>query len=254
MDFVFDCRWTDKLSPSDRYVEDFLFVLDATWNVGDKESLRRSFENRYFRNIYGPSLLTVIYCEGKPAGSGAMWRNDIGERIAYQRIDTCTLEAYRGRGLFRRAIEKELSLIGEDTLSYGFANPSSLAGYLRFGWQVLKMEKPKIMFCTRKYLRNNPIKIDSKYAEWYLTAFKDRIFSVTRGGKSFLVLSTSHKRIYQIIGCADKGAELFFRKAPSLSLLVYSNIPTTVDCSNQGNVVVMRYRGDFIPLWKCDAL
>ena len=254
MELFLDCRWTDKLSASDKYVEDFLYVLGSTWNVEDRQELRRNFENRYFHNIYGPSLLTVVYCDGKPAGSGAMWRNDIGGREAYQRIDSCTLEAYRGHGLFRKAIEKELSLIGEDTLSFGFANPSSLAGYLKFGWKVLKAGKVKIMFSAKKYLKQNPAVIDAAYSKWYLTTFKDKIFRISRGGMEFLVMPTSRKRVYQIIGAAENGAEAFFSPAPRFSLLVYSSIPAEIDSSNQGNVVVTRYKGDVIPLWKCDAL
>ena len=254
MEFVFDCRWTDKLTMSDKYVEDFLFVMGTTWNVSDTDELRRNFENRYFHNIYGPSLLTVIYCEGKPAGSGAMWRNDIGGRIAYQRIDTCTLEPYRGHGLFRKAIEKELSLIGEDNLSYGFAHPSSLAGYLKFGWKVIKADRVRIMLSPRKYLRLNPSVIDVAYAQWYLSTFSDKIFAIKRGGVNFLVMPTSRPRIYQVIGAAEKGVERIFKQAPALSLLVYSSIPSETDSLNTGNIVVTRYRGDVIPLWKCDAL
>ena len=254
MEFVFDCRWTDSLSASDKYVEDFLYVLATTWNVADTAELKRNFENRYFHNIYGPSLLTVIYCEEKPAGSGAMWRNDIGGRVAFQRIDTCTLEAYRGHGLFRKAIEKELSLIGEDTLSYGFANPSSLDGYLKFGWKVLKADRVKIMFSPKNYLKRNPSVIDASYARWYLVTFREKIFRIRRGGMDFLVMPTSRPRIYQIIGVAEKEAVKFFDPAPSLSVLVYSSIPTDTDPSNQGNIVVTRFRGDVIPLWKCDAL
>ena len=233
MDFVFDCRWTDTLSASDKYVEDFLNVMAETWNTADTGELRRNFENRYFHNIYGPSLLTVIYCDGEPAGSGAMWRNDIGDRIAYQRIDTCTLEAYRGQGLFRRAIEKELSMIGEDALSYGFANPSSLAGYLKFGWKVLKADRVKIMFRPRKYLKRNPSVIDAAYAGWYLVTFQKKIFRIKRGGLDFLVMPTSHTRVYQVIGAAEENAVKFFDPAPSLSVLVYSTIPTETDSSNQ---------------------
>lgn len=254
MDFSVDCRWTDNVPLSDKYIEDFLFILQITWSVEDKEGLRLDFENRYYRNIYGPSLLTMIYCDGKPASCGAMWRNDIGDRRAYQHIDTCTLEEFRGQGLFRKGTEKALELIGEETLSYGFANPSSLAGYLKFGWDVLKMEKPKIMFSARKYLKSNPAMIDAEYAGWYLTTFRGRILAASRSGKTFLVIPTSRNRVYQIIGCAQKEAARFFAKAPGLSLLVYSSIPTAIDSTRQGSVVVARYKGDVIPLWKSDAL
>ena len=253
MEFVFDSRWTDSLSVSGKYSEDFVYVLATTWNTPATE-IRRAFENRYFRNIYGPSLLTVVYCDGKPAASAAMWRNDIGGRVAYQHIDTCTLEPYRGQGLFRKATDEGLSLIGEDALSYGFANPSSLAGYLKFGWKVLKADRVKMMFSPQKYLKRNPSVIDTGYAEWYLLTFKDRIFWTKRCGVYFLAIPTSRPRIYQIIGAAEKGVERIFRKAPSLSLLVYSSIPPETDSSNTGNIVVTRYRGDVIPLWKCDAL
>ena len=229
-------------------------MLCSTWNVKTVEKARADFENRYIHNIYGPSLLTVIYQEGNPAGSGAMWRNDINGRKAYQRIDTCTLEPYRGCGLFRKAITKELSLIEEDALSYGFANPSSLAGYLKFGWNVLKMEKLRLLISLKKYTIHNPSVIDYEYAKWYLTKFHHRLYRVYTKGVFFLVLPTRHKRIYQIVGRAEKEAAMLFEQIKGPKLLIYSTIPAVVDSSNQGNVVVTRYKTDIIPWWKCDAI
>ena len=53
-------------------------------------------------NIYGPSLITVAYVDGQPAGVDVMWRNDLNGVEAYQTVNTCVLESYRGRGLFKK--------------------------------------------------------------------------------------------------------------------------------------------------------
>ena len=252
MELFFDCRWSDNLS--EKFIQDFLFVLGDTWHSGGDKS-RKSFERRYLNNIYGNSLLTIVYADGKPAATDAMWRNDIGGRKAYQTIDTCTLEQYRGKGLFRQITEKELSLLEKEVLVYGFPNDKSFPGYVKFGWQVL--EKGKTHFCLtlRRCCKAFQGEIDFEYAKWYLAEKQDRVSYVKILNNYFLVIPTGRSLVAQIIGVASRETAMLFEPFNiRYPLLIYSDCPTKLNGENKGSIVVWNWQNDIIPLWKCDAV
>ena len=232
------------------FIDDFLYVVNSVWG---REEDYKLFEKRYIENPYGRSLLTVVYKEGKPVATDAMWRNDILDVQAYQTIDTCTVESCRGKGLFRSITQKELDILG-DVLVYGFPNLHSKPGYIKFGWKVLHNRRMRIMLSGDGFEETCPCVIDESYAQWYLSSMRNRIFSYRWRRRHYLVLPTSRRRLVLAIGgCNEKTASLF-EPVKGYPLIIYSPQPYVEDEHKQGSVVVMNHRGEHIPLWKCDAL
>lgn len=105
--------WTDSLSGGLK--SDYIRLANAIFGAFITEDYYRK---KYNANIYGSSLLTVVYVDGNAAGTDVMWRNDMDGLKAYQTVDTCVLEQYRGMGLFKQMTHYELDLLGKETLVY----------------------------------------------------------------------------------------------------------------------------------------
>jgi len=245
---VFDCRWSGEVTPD--FVGDFISVLECVW--GENIDLD-SFRSRYFHNIYGPSLMIVTYVAGYPSGTQAFWRNDIGRRLAYQADDGAVLEASRGKGLLRRMIQKGMEVLGNDVMLYSFPNSKSKPSFLKLGWDVISTHPVRLLMFNRFFPQQCPQEAEYVYAKWFLRSRK-HISYVKRNGYYFLVIPTSRRYVRYIISSCDEKTAMLFEKQKGWPLLVYNKQSNTIDAEKKGNIVVMGHRGEFIPVWKCDAI
>lgn len=245
---MFVCRWSDELTPT--IVEDFISVLESVW----KNRINRdTFQCRYRNNIYGPSLLVIAYINELPVGTQAFWRNDIGKRIAYQADDGAVLESYRGNGLLGKMIQKGSEILGDDVLLYSYTNNKSKRSFVKLGWDVMSSYPMRPLVFFNHYSYQCPQMVDYKYANWYLCKRK-HITYVKRNNRYYLVIPTTHRCVYLVISCCDKKTAMLFDKQTGFIILVYHKQPNAIDPERKGNVVVLGYRKDIIPIWKCDAI
>lgn len=65
-------QWTHELTAEFR--EQFIGIVNTVFgNVLTDEK----FEWTFMQNVYDPSLLTIVFANGKAAAVDAMWRNDL---------------------------------------------------------------------------------------------------------------------------------------------------------------------------------
>ena len=56
----YDIRWSDRLD--ERFIDDYIALQNEIFNVGSRDEFDRQFIN----NIYGRSVLVVVYADGEP--------------------------------------------------------------------------------------------------------------------------------------------------------------------------------------------
>lgn len=244
----FDCRWSNEATPE--YMSDFISVLEQVWgNSIDHDSI----QCRYIDNIYGSSLIIITYVNEIPSGTQAFWRNDIDKRIGYQADDGAVLEKSRGRGLLKKMIQKGMEILGGDVLVYSYTNNKSKSSFVKLGWNVMYSHSIRPLITVKGYFQRCPQMVDYNYAKWFLHKRK-HISYVKRNNKYFLVIPTSHRFVDYIISACDKQTAMLFEKGKKYSLLIYKEQPSIIDSEKKGNIVVMGYKGEYIPIWKCDAI
>ena len=247
-EFTIVCRWSDEETSG--FMEDFFFVLEQVWGSGfDRNSAR----SRYLDNIFGASLIVITYLDGSPCGTQAFWRNDIGKRIAYQADDGAVLKEARGRGLLQEMLKRGVKILGEDVLLYSYTNNKSKPSFMKLGWDVISSQPLKPLITAKSFLERCPFRVDFDYAKWFLHKRKN-ISYVKRSGHYFLVIPTSRRYVdYAISSCDERTAKLFERRKNCL-MLVYAGQSNVLDDQKKGNIVVKGHRGEYIPVWKCDAV
>ena len=247
-DIKFDCRWSNEVTPE--YMADFFSVLEQVWGISIDHN---SIQCRYLYNIYGSSLMIITYIDGIPSGTQAFWRNDIDKRIAYQADDGAVLEKSRGRGLLGKMIQKGTELLGNDVLVYSYTNTKSKPSFVKLGWSVMSSHAVRPLITNNGFFQRCPQMADYDYAKWYLHKRK-HISYVKRNNNYFLVIPTSHSFIDFIISGCDKRTAMLFKRRKGYALMIYEEQPAIIDIEKKGNIVVMGHRGEFIPIWKCDAI
>ena len=225
-------------------------MLESVWQT---EFNRDTFQCRYINNIYGSSLLVIAYSNDIPIGTQAFWRNDIGHRVAYQADDGAVLESYRGNGLLGKMIQKGAGILGDEVLLYSYTNNKSKRSFVKLGWDVMLTFPIKPLLFYHHYCHQCSQMVDYKYASWYLHK-KKHITYVERNNHYYLVIPTNHRCVSQVISCCDKKTAMLFGKRTGFTLLVYQKQSNIIDSEKKGNIVVHGLRGDFIPVWKCDAI
>ena len=197
-------------------------------------------------NIHGPSLITVAYVDGQPAGVDVMWRNDLNGVEAYQTVNTCVLEPYRGMGLFKKMTHYELELLGNDTLVYGFPNANSYPGYVKMGWHVGLLH-------AALFSRNKCTDVDGAYATWWLQAQKG-ITYIRRQGDCYLIRKKSNRPLAVVIGRVDDAVARLFPKHIGPCLLKCFETKSSSYNKNKTIPFVCNQPQMEIPYWKIDAI
>lgn len=238
--------WSDIVDS--KLKNDFMYLTNSVFGLFLTEE---SFKNKYLDNIYGPSLLTVAYVDGKPAGADAMWRNDVCGIKAYQTVDTCVLEQYRGMGLFKRITCYEMDLLGEGAWVYGYPNVNSYPGYVKMGWKVERLYKT---WCVLNNSKVNAInKIDENYTKWWLKSQKGISF-LCRKGNYFLIRKSKTKPVATILGRVDAITAKLFPETKGF--LLFKAFDKQCAFYNKKKSIPLIYNKAVkdIPYWKIDAI
>lgn len=237
--------WTDAAVPEMK--NDFMVLANSVFGPFVTEAY---YQTKFEHNIYGPSLLTVIYVDGQPAGADVMWRNDVRDVRAYQTVDTCVLKQFRGMGLFKKITCWELEALGEDTLVYGFPNRSSFPRYVKMGWRVNRLYKTFTLLHKDTTELNA---IDADYAKWWPKA-QQGILHVNSKGKQYLIRKKEKSHMAVLLGRVDGDAASLFPATKRAFLYQSFEIKPSIYNKNISIPLVCNRPKMEIPYWKIDAI
>ena len=247
-EIIYDCRWTTELD--EKFISDFCKVEHAVFhNNYSKERINC----KYFQNIYGPSVLEVVYIDGEASAARALWRNDIEGREAYQPGDTCVMENCRGKGVFSEMTKRSIELLPKDVIIYNFPNHLSYPGYMKMGWSLLH-EYGIRLFTPKRYFAEHPIKMDNEYANWRV--LENKCFTyLKKGGHYFLVKPDRRPLMKHVVACINEEVAKAFPKS-SVGLFFYPSEKETFynRWFMKSHVVCRNSDLQYIPTWKIDAL
>lgn len=247
-EIIYDCRWSDNLD--DKFIKDFIATENAVFNCGYTEEL---FKQKYINNIYGKSVVEVVYLNGEPVAARGLWRNDIYEKPSYQPGDTCVTEVCRGKGIFTEMTKRSVAMLSADDIIYNFPNQNSYPGYMKMGWRLVG-EYGLILFTgTRQYLKEHPVKMDTEYADWWLRG-KEGYLSF-KSGKEYFLVRPIRQCFYRVVACVPKEIAERYPKV-RLGIYFYRSQRRTFYNKKIGQPVhvVTKQDIDYIPLWKMDVI
>lgn len=233
--------WTDV--PSSQLKNDFISIANKVFGTFVTEAY---YNAKFVDNIYGPSLVTVAYVDGVAAGADVMWRNDLESQKAYQTVDTCVLEQFRGMGLFKEMTFRELELLGKETLAYGFPNVNSYPGYVKMGWYVECLHKT-----FRLSIKNADI--EDGYAAWWLKA-QQGITHIRKNGKYYLIREKKKNPVATFLGRVEETTARLFPVSEGACLFKCFESKSSIYNKNKSIPLVCNQIGLKIPYWKIDAI
>ncbi|MBR5246896.1 MAG: GNAT family N-acetyltransferase [Clostridia bacterium] len=248
-EIIYDCRWSDEVD--EKFIEDFIVVENEVFKNGYTKGL---FKKKYIDNIYGKSVVEVVYIDDVPSAARGLWRNDIDGRESYQPGDTCVTEACRGKGVFTEMTKRSVAMLPEDALVYNFPNQNSYPGYMKMGWHLVKKYDFAI-FNKKNYFEEHPVKMDKQYAEWWVPTDNGLMY-VKKGNDFFLVRKMSKPLCYRVVACVEREFAEIFQKAP-FGIFFYRSEKKNFYNSKLGlpiHVVSKDENIEYIPIWKIDAL
>ena len=247
-DLIYDCRWSDKAD--DKFIDDYNLVQNTVFQNGYNKEL---FKKKYLENIYGPSIIIVVYGGDKPIAARAFWRNDIDGIEAYQPGDVCVLEECRGRGVFTEMTKKAFAMLEKDAIIYTYPNSNSFPAHLKMGNKLIASYYPRL-FSHKRYQKEHTLKLDKEYTEWWFSA-NDRIKHIKRNGCYYLVISYGLPYMYIVLAEVEKGVAkkfpkshigIYFYRSTKMSFYNKNKRPLYIVCKDE-NVT-------YIPTWKVDSL
>ena len=243
----YDIRWTDELD--EKFIADFLFVQNKVFRCGSREEFKRQFEE----NIYGQSVIVVVYLDGAPVAARAIWRNDIDGKEAYQPGGTCVLPTCRGKGIFKEMTMLAIAKLPSTAIIYNYPNPNSYPGYIKMGWVLVCDYRARLYMSYKTYHQEHSMIADKNYVNWWFIGRNLRY--VKKGGHYFLVQKNIRPLCYYILAEVDKESALKFPKM-GVGILFYKSVKVTWYNKKLGaNHVVCRNREQkYIPTWKIDAI
>ena len=244
---VYDIRWTDELD--EKFISDFLYVQQEVFHCGSREEFKRQFED----NIYGTSIVVVVYLDGNPVAARGLWRNDIGGQEAFQPGGTCVLPICRGKGIFKEMTMQAIAKLAPTAIIYNFPNYNSFPGYIKMGWKLLNDYRARLYRSYADYHREHPLRADKNYVTWWLVG--KNLQYVKKGAHFFLVQKDVRPLCYYILAEVDRESALKFPKM-GIGILFYKSTMVTWYNKRLGASHVV-YRGcdiKYIPTWKIDAV
>ena len=237
--------WTD--APSAQLKNNFIHLANSVFGTFvTEEYYRAKFED----NVYGPSLITIAFVDGQPAGADVMWRNDLQNIKAFQTVDTCVLGRFRGMGIFKRMTQWELELLGESALVYGFPNANSFPGYVKMGWRVKHLYKTPVLLGKGNGRQGL---IEGAYAAWWLKAQPD-IESAFKNGKYYLIRKKKKHALATLLGQVDETTASLFPSKEGVCLSSSFETKSSIYNKNKFIPLVCNQPTMEIPYWKIDAI
>lgn len=245
---VYDIRWSNAVD--EKFSQDFRHVCSIVFNNNFSQEL---FNRKFLQNIYGPSVLVVVYIDNIPSAARALWRNDIDGKEAYQPGDTCVMENCRGKGVFSIMTKKSIAFLPESAIIYNFPNPNSFPGYIKMGWKLLHDYNMRLLTSNKKYEKEHPVMMDDDYANWWLLG-RDLTFT-KRFGRYFLLQKDHRPLCYRILSeVSEQTAKKFAQTR--LGFFFYKSETTTWYNKRfaLSHVVTRNSELNYIPTWKIDAV
>ena len=245
---TYDCRWSDEVDV--KFIKDFVDMQNA---VFEEEYTQTLFQKKYINNIYGKSVVEVVYLDEQPVAARGLWRNDIFGKEAYQPGDTCVTDACRGKGIFTEMTKRAVSMLPPQALIYNFPNPNSYPGYIKMGWNLVREYGLTLFTGVKAYLKEHPVKMDRRYADWWLE--DDAGFYSFSSGKEYFLVRPMRRFCYKICACVEKETAERFPKMP-FGICFYRSAKKTFYNKNLGQplYVVSKQEIESIPIWKMDAI
>lgn len=244
----YDCRWSEKAD--DKFIDDYNLVQNTVFQNGYNKEL---FKKKFLENIYGPSIIIVVYSDEKPIAARAFWRNDIDGIEAYQPGDVCVFEECRGKGVFTEMTKKAFAMLPEDAITYTFPNSNSFPAHLKMGNKLVASYYPRL-FSHKKYQKEHTLKLDKDYAEWWFSASK-RIKHIKRNGSYYLVIDYGLPFMYIVLAEVEKEVAKKFPKS-CIGIYFYRSTKTSFYNKNKRplHIVCKDENVAYIPTWKVDSL
>lgn len=244
----YDCRWSNQVD--EMFIDDFCKVENAVFFGYTRDK----FEKKFRKNIYGESVVVVVYMNDAPVAARALWRNDIRDVVSYQPCDTCVLEVCRGKGIFTTMTRKSMEMLPENSFVYNFPNPNSYPGYIKMGWN-LNSEYVERLFSVRHYIREHEMPMDEKYAEWWLDQDAKYCY-IKRKQQYFLLAYMGRGFCYKVIAeVSEKIARKYTRLV--CGFVFYRSKKRTFYNKKLCPLRVVSTKNDtvlYIPPWKMDAI
>lgn len=247
--FITKTVWTNEASTKD--IEDFRYVVNTVFGPFCTEEY---FRVKYIDNIYGPSLLIIVYVDDKPVGANSLWRNDINGERAYYSAETSVIKGDNTAFVFVTMLKKLLEFCKqENVLLYTFPNSNSFPGFKKMRWHV-KMYYKK-WFLPGISSRKNLYSVEPQYAQWWMK-FRKGIFRMKILGHYYLI-KVKKEGVACVLGYADKQTALLFPKYEKMIWFFYRESETPSFYSKRLGAIPMVYtHADEvrIPFMKRDAL
>lgn len=250
-------RFTEKM------IQDFISVRNKVF--GANRNLE-SFNYQYINNIYGDSIIIILYKSGKPIGTQAFWRNDLSGKIAFQSGESATLETERGKGYFTIMVTAGVKFILKhynNAIIYGFPNISySLPIFIRMGWTIEKSYYYKLFFEMDDVVGKSLPVIDDTYAMYWLKTRRPEHIKKVKIDDVYYLTSRVRNHVYSLMGRINDGIASQFKSNDFFDMLWYKDITPGI-FSRYFNVThVIRYytlsqehkKDVLIPVYKIDAL
>lgn len=245
---IIDCRWTSDADQ--KFIRDWQLVENTVFGIFNDEMIDR----KYFKNIYGPSVLAIAYLDDVPVGADALWRNDINGEETYFSSDTCVLPVARGKGVMTGLIQAKMSLVPKDVSLYGSPNAKSYGGFVKKGWKDLPLYKGILtlpIFYTKEY----PDFMPNEYAKWWIVG--ENKYHLKRFGHYYLVSSIPNKKyIMNLIAEVDEQTAMCYPRYKGFALYIYrtKNKPL-LPLLNKVSYNHISWNGDpsIMPYWKVDG-
>lgn len=246
---LYDCRWSDDVDT--RFIKDFIKVEREVFGEYSEDN----FTKKYRQNIYGPSIVCIVYIEGIPSAARALWRNDLDGREAYQPVETCVLAQCRGKGVFSEMTKRAISMISSEAVIYNFPNHNSFPGYLKLGWKSVREYRMVLLTSLRDYKQLHPRKMDKQYADWWLEGRTD-LRQIKRFGTYFLVKKYPRPGCWKVLSEVDESIAKQFPRLKRPALIFYSGLKSTFYNKRfaTAHVVAKVDREISIPVWKMDVI
>ena len=244
----YDCRWSNKVD--EKFINDYNLLQDTVFQNGYNKEL---FKKKYIDNIYGPSIIIVVYNGEKPIGARAFWRNDIDGKEAYQPGDVCVLKECRGKGIFTEMTKKAFAMLSKSAIIYTFPNSNSFPAHLKMGNKLVASYRQRL-FTNKRYQEEHTLKLDKKYVEWWLSSNK-RIKYTKQGNKYYLVTKYGLPFMYMILAEVEQDVALKF-PSTGIGIFLYRSTKTTFYNKNKRplHIVCKDDNIKYIPTWKVDSL
>ena len=248
-EIIYDCRWSDEVD--EKFIKDF---IDTENEVFKNNYTKGLFERKYISNIYGKSVVEVVYIDGKASAARGLWRNDIDGKEAYQPGDTCVTEACRGKGVFTEMTKRSIDMLPEGVIVYNFPNQNSFPGYIKMGWKIVKEYGFSVFTSAKSYLKEHPVKMDKTYADWWLDHEDSGLYSFKSGNEYFLVRPL-RKFCYRVCANVEKETAERFPSKP-FGVCFYRSEKKTFYNKKLGLPIRVVSKNDigYIPVWKIDVL